>query len=183
MALTAKVLRVHVELSDIDRGVYESLDLRVAQHPSEQAERVVLRVLGYALLYQEGIAFGRGLSTVEDAAVHVTGFDGQIALWVDVGAPSAERLHKASKAAAEVAVITDRDDATLSREWKSKKVHQADQVTVWRLDSRWVKELASDVAPKWDWTILVQEGAVMVTRGDRTTSAEPVRTSVGAFQA
>ena len=63
MALSATVYHIQIELSDVDRGVYESLDLRVARHPSESMPYLLTRVIAYALLFEEGIAFTKGLST------------------------------------------------------------------------------------------------------------------------
>ena len=71
MALNSTVYNIVVELSDIDRGVYESLDLRVAQHPSESAEYMVTRVLAYCLEYTEGIEFTQGLSNADEPAIVV----------------------------------------------------------------------------------------------------------------
>ena len=60
MTLTATVYNIHIDLNDADRGVYESLDLRVARHPSESEEYLVARLLAYALEFTEGIAFSTG---------------------------------------------------------------------------------------------------------------------------
>ncbi|MBL4686632.1 MAG: YaeQ family protein, partial [Nannocystaceae bacterium] len=89
MALTATVHRFEIELADIDRGVYESLDLRVARHPSEDEARVVVRVLARAIAHEDGLEFGRGLSTVEDPALWTRTPTGEVATWIDVGLPSA----------------------------------------------------------------------------------------------
>ena len=78
MALTSTIHRFQIQLSDVDRGVYESLDLRVAQHPSESAQRMLARVLAYALRHEEGIDFGRGLSTVEEPALWVKDLRGEV---------------------------------------------------------------------------------------------------------
>ena len=98
MALAATVYRFQIELSDVDRGVYESLDLRVARHPSESMTYLLARVIAYALLFAEGIAFGKGLSTTEEPALWIKDLQGSLRAWVEVGTPSADRLHKASKA-------------------------------------------------------------------------------------
>jgi len=63
MAISSTLYRFQIELSDIDRGVYESLDWRVACHPSEDSERMVVRVLARAIAHEEGLDFGRRLRT------------------------------------------------------------------------------------------------------------------------
>ena len=94
MALSATICRFHFELSDVDRGVYESVELRAAQHPSESDAYFVTRVLAWALEYNEGLAFGRGVSTPEDPAIYLADDIGDYLLWIEIGQPSAERLHK-----------------------------------------------------------------------------------------
>ena len=107
MALTATIYHFQITLSDVDRGVYEALDLRVARHPSETMRYLVTRTLAYCLSYEEGIAFSKGgLSSAEEAPLSVRDATGVLRAWIDVGSPSAERLHKASKAAGRVALFT-----------------------------------------------------------------------------
>src|SRR4051794_8263609 len=131
MALTATVHRFEIALSDVDRGVYETLELRVAQHPSETMRYLLTRTLAYALSYEEGIAFSKGgLSDTDEPPVSIRDATGILLMWIDVGAPSAERLHKASKAARRVAVFTS-ELTQLRREAKGKTIHKADAIDVW----------------------------------------------------
>src|SRR6266571_4484237 len=109
MALTATVYNFDIDLSDTDRNVYETLALRVAQHPSESDEYLVTRVLAYALELTDGIAFSRGISDPEEPALAVRDLTGAIQTWIEIGAPDAARLHKASKAASRVVVYTHKD--------------------------------------------------------------------------
>jgi len=135
MALGATVHRFEVALSDVDRGVYETLDLRVAQHPSETVRYMLLRVFAYALSYEEGIAFSKGgLSDVDDPPLAVRDPTGLLLAWIDVGAPSAERMHKASKAARRVAVFTDKDVAHLRREASARPIHKVEDIAVYRVE-------------------------------------------------
>src|SRR5712691_4454087 len=98
MALTATIYNVEIDLADADRGVYESLALRVARHPSESEEYLVTRVLAYALEFTEGIAFsGGGLSDPDEPAITIRDLTGRIKVWIEIGSPEAARLHKASK--------------------------------------------------------------------------------------
>lgn len=109
MAETATIFRFAIDLADMDRGVYESLDLPVARHPSETSEHMLVRVLAYCLEYQEGIAFTPGVSAGDDPAIVIRDLTGRLTGWVEVGLPDASRLHRAQKAAPHVAVYTHRD--------------------------------------------------------------------------
>ena len=109
MALGATMHVFTIRLADADRGVYETLNLRVARHPSETAEYLLTRVLAYCLEYSEGIAFSRGLSDTDEPAISIRDLTGALQAWIEVGAPEAARLHKAAKAAPRVAVYVHRD--------------------------------------------------------------------------
>src|SRR5436190_335435 len=123
MALTATMHHVEVALSDVDRGVYETLDLRLAQHPSEKMRYMLTRTLAYCLSYEEGIAFSKGgLSATDEAPITVRDPTGLLLAWIDVGSPSAERLHKASKAARRVALFTYADLGQLRKEAATKAI-------------------------------------------------------------
>ncbi len=88
----------------MDRDVYETLDLRVARHPSETAEYMVVRILAYCLEYQEGIELTEGVSSGDEPALVVRDLTGRITGWIEVGMPDANRLHRGSKLAGSVAV-------------------------------------------------------------------------------
>src|SRR5688572_12205145 len=97
MAQTATMRRFDIALANADRGVYEALELRVAQHPSETERYLVARVVARALEHGEGVDFGRGISNEDEPALWQRDLRGDVQAWIDVGAPTTARLHKASK--------------------------------------------------------------------------------------
>src|SRR6476660_5804199 len=110
MALGATVYNFDIDLADSDRGVYETLALRVARHPSESEEFLVTRVLAYCCEYAPGIEFSRGgLSEPDEPPLAIRDRTGALQAWIDIGTPAADRLHRASKAAARVAVYVHRE--------------------------------------------------------------------------
>lgn len=146
MALTATLYHWQVALSDIDRGVYESLDLRLARHPSESMRYLLTRTLAYCLCYEDGIRFSKGgLSAAEEPPVAVYDPTGRLLFWIDVGTPSAERLHKATKAAARVALFTHSDLLALRREVRTRPIHRAQEIALWRLEPRFLDDLEAAV--------------------------------------
>ena len=108
MALGDTIYVFDIELANSDSGVYEKLLLRIARHQSETAERMLMRVLAYCLEYTEGITLSNGISEPDEPAIAVRDLTGVLRTWIDVGAPEAPRLHRASKAAPRVAVYTHR---------------------------------------------------------------------------
>ena len=132
-----------IELSDTDRNVYQAFDLRVARHPSETAEFLLARTLAYCLEYQDGIALTDGIAAVDEPAVLVRDLTGRITAWIEVGAPTAERLHRGSKAAARCAVYAHRDPAPWLAQLAGEKIHRAADVPVYSFDRAFMAEAAA----------------------------------------
>ncbi len=95
MALKPTIYKLQVDLSDVDRGFYDTLPLTLAQHPSETLERMMVRVLAYCLHASQEPVFGKGVSSIEEADLWQKSLDGRIQHWIDVGEPSVERIRKA----------------------------------------------------------------------------------------
>lgn len=104
MSLKPTIYKFDIALADMNRDVYETLGLTVARHPSETAERMLVRVLAYCLNARPGLQFGRGLSTPEDADLWAHALHGSVDLWIEVGEPAVERIRKATRLAPEVRV-------------------------------------------------------------------------------
>ena len=134
MAIGATIHTFAVQLADVDRGVYEELNLRVARHASETDAFMLTRVLAYCLEYEEGIAFSEGISATDEPAVSVRDLTGRLVAWIEVGAPDAPRLHTGSLQAERVAVYTHRDPAKVAPLWTGKKIHRADEIRLYTFD-------------------------------------------------
>jgi uncharacterized protein YaeQ len=178
VALSATILRFTVDLSDVDRGKYEQLEFRVARHPSESNAYLLARVIAYLLNVQEGIAFTDGISSPDDPAVWVKDLTGALLTWIDVGNPSARRLHKASKAARNVRIYTYRDPQILLKEIASEKVHRSEAIEIFALPPAFISELEQTVAKDNDWRFLHSEGDLSVTVGEVTVEGEVQRHDV-----
>ena len=106
MALKATIFRAEVVVSDLDRGHFGTHALTLARHPSETDERMMVRLLAFALNADERLQFGRGLSTEDEADLVLTDLTGAIALWIEVGLPDERELRKACGRAKRVKVYT-----------------------------------------------------------------------------
>ena len=179
MALTATIHRVEVALSDVDRNVYESLDLRVARHPSESMRYMLTRLFAYALSYEEGIAFSKGgLSSNDEAPIAVHDATGLLLAWIDIGSPSAERLHKAAKAAKRVVLYTHTELTLLRREMAKKEIHRAADIEVWRLEPAFLDGLEASIERHTQWELVRNEGQLYVTAGKVTGEGTITRHSL-----
>jgi uncharacterized protein YaeQ len=148
---------VTVELSDVDRGVYETLELRMAMHPSESPAYLMTRLLAYCLEYREGIEFGAGLSNGDDPAILVRDLTGRITAWIEIGAPDADRLHRASKLAEQVAVYTHRDLRNLMGQLEGKKIHRASSIPIYTFGRGFIDSLAERLERRMKITLSVTE--------------------------
>jgi uncharacterized protein YaeQ len=166
VALTATIYTFHIELADTDRGVYETLDLRVACHPSENEEHLVTRLLAYCLEYTEGIGFSKGICDPDNPAIAVRDLTGALLVWIDIGAPDAARLHSASKAAPRVAVYTHKDPARLLRQWSGGRIHRAADLEVYSFDRTLIAELVARLKRRLEIALSVTGGHLYVTIGD-----------------
>ncbi len=175
MALSATVYHVQVDLSDVERGVYETLDLRVARHPSETMRYLLTRLIAYCLCYEEGIAFSKGLSATDDPAIWIKDLQGNLRTWIEIGTPSAERLHKASKASPRVVVFTQNDPALLQKAARSKAIHKADSIEIFALDGAFLDALEAATDRNAKWVLVHTEGMLYVTSADTNVSTAITR--------
>ena len=170
MALTATIYNFDVQLSDTDRGVYETLALRLARQPSETAEFLLTRALTYCLEYEEGIAFSRGLAEPDEPALAIRDLTGQLRTWIDVGAPDAARVHKASKAADRVVIYTHKDPAVLVQKLAGERIHRAEAIAIRSVDRELVAALAERLERRLAFDLAVSDRHLYVTLGGLTLS-------------
>jgi uncharacterized protein YaeQ len=179
LALTALVYTFEVQLSDVDRNVYETLSFKAAQHPSETDEFLIARALAYCLEYRDGIAFSRGLAEPDEPALAIRDLTGAITTWIEIGTPDALRLHKASKAAPRVVIYTHKDPAQLLRQVEGERIHRREAIEVVPLDRPLIAWLVERLDRRMAWDLSVSDGEVYLTTGGATAHATIIRSSLG----
>lgn len=179
MAAGATVYVFNITLSDADRSVYESLELRVARHPSESPEFLLTRVLAYGLEYTEGLVFSKGLSDPDEPALLVRDLTGALQAWIEVGAPEPARLHRAAKAAPRVAVYLHRDPAQFLAKLAGEKIHKAAQIAVHGLDRDLLATLAARLERRMAFDLSVAERTLYLTLGEETLTGTVEALSIG----
>jgi uncharacterized protein YaeQ len=180
MALSSTIYNFDIELADVDRGVYESLALRVACHPSETAEYLLTRVMAYCLEYTEGISFGKGLSEPDEPALTVRDLTGALVAWIEVGTPDARRLHKASRAAPRVAIYTHKDPAQLVRQLAGERIHRAEEIELHAFDREFLGALTARLERRMAFSLSVSHGHLYLTLGGETMSGAVERHALEA---
>jgi uncharacterized protein YaeQ len=178
MVLNATIYNFDVDLADSDRAVYESLSLRLARHPSESDEYLVARLLAYLLEFTEGIGFSRGVSSPDDPTIAVRDLTGAIGTWIEVGAPDAARLHKASKAARRVVVYTHKDPTQFLRGLAGERIHRAASLELYAIDRSLVGALVARLERRVAFSLTIAERELYVSIGAHTLSGKVVRLSL-----
>jgi uncharacterized protein YaeQ len=157
MALTSTLYNFSVQLSDVDRNVYETLELRIARHPSETVEYLLTRLLAYCLEYQEGIVLSEGIAATDEPAVMVRDLTGRITAWIEVGTPDPERLHRGSKLAGRAAVYVQRDPTQYLTQLAAHKIHRGADIPVYSFGREFVTGVTAQLERRCAMTISVTE--------------------------
>lgn len=165
LTLTATIYTFEIELADMDRSVYETLSLRVARHPSETEEYLVMRVLAYCLEYAEGITFSTGLSTPDEPALAVRDLTGVMRVWIDIGTPDAARLHKASKSANRVAVYTHKVGQLL-RQLSGERIHRAKELELYSITPAFRSALIARLERRTAFTLSITSRHLYIAMND-----------------
>jgi len=175
MALQATIYNFDIELADSDRGVYESLALRVARHPSESEDHLIARLLAYLLEFVDGLAFSRGISDPDEPAMSVRDLTGAIHTWIDVGTPDAARLHKASKAATRVVVYTHKDPRQFLSRLAGEKIHRADELELYAIDRTLITALVERLERRVAFSVSVADRELYIAIGTANLKGAVVR--------
>ena len=180
MAQTATIHTFDIQLSHVDRGVYESLALRVARHPSETEDYLLTRVIAYCLEYAEGIAFSKGLADPEEPAIAIRDLTGALRVWIEIGAPDAARLHKASKAAGRVAIYTHKDPAHLVRQLAGERIHRAEALELYAVDRELLDGLRARLDRRTTFGLSVSDGQIYIDIDGQTLTGAATRFGLDA---
>lgn len=175
VALTATVYHFDIQLADLDRGVYEPLAFRVACQPSETEEYLMSRVLAYCLEYAEGIGFSKGIAEPDVPALSVRDLTGALTVWIDVGAPDAARLHKASKASPRVVLYTHREPRHVLQALTGERIHRAADLELHAIDRALIDGLVARLERRNSWDLSVTERHVYVAVGGETVDGDVTR--------
>lgn len=163
MALPSKLYRFKIELSDLEKASYQSLDFRVAQHPSESLTYLLTRVFAYALSYEEGIEFSpAGLADPDTACIRVMNPNGGHKVWIEIGNPSARKVHKAAKASDKVKIYTYKDPQVLLNELNSEPIHRKNELEIFSISSQFLDQLEKKMQKENRWTVINMDGSIMV---------------------
>jgi uncharacterized protein YaeQ len=179
MALKSTVFKCDLQVSDLDRGVYSNHSLVIARHPSETDERMMVRLLAFALNASEGMAFSNGLSSPDEPALSEVTLDGRIEHWIDVGLPDPKNVRRAVGRAGRVTIYAyGRNHVRL---WWDKARGELDRlatVSVIELVADQTEALAGFAQRNMVVHCLVQDGEVTWDSDGQSLAIQPVNLKV-----
>ncbi len=161
MALKPTIYKFKIALTDLNRNYYDTLNLTIAQHPSETLERMMVRMLAFCINAQESLTLTTGLSTIEEPDLWAHTPDGRIALWIDVGEPAPDRIKKATRIAQTVKVYSFNSTSNV---WKKKKKTKFNELTAITFQFQWpnIQALAKLVQRTMDISVTITEESAYV---------------------
>jgi len=175
MALKSTVVRAELQISDLDRHYYASHNLTLAQHPSETDERLMVRVLAFALYADERLEFGRGLSQDDEPDLWLKQRTGEIDLWIDLGQPDEARIRKACGRSRQVVVVNySGRGADLWWEKNASSLARSRNLTVLDISAETVAELVSLLTRGMRLNVMIQDTEIQVLGGDATIEVRPL---------
>lgn len=158
MALKATIFKASLQVSDIDRNYYGEHALTLARHPSETDERMMMRVLAFALNAHEHLAFGKGLSDTDEPDLWQKDLTGRIVHWIDVGQPDEKRLVRASGRSERVTVYVYGRGADAWWDGNAERLQRARNLAVWRVPAEAGESMKKLAARAMQLQCTVQEG-------------------------
>lgn len=166
MSPKSTVYKAQLQVSDMDRHYYASHALTLAQHPSETDQRVMVRLLAFALFADERLAFGRGLSSEDEPDLWRKSLTGEIEQWIELGQPDESRIRKACGRAREV-VVLGYSGRGFDVWWEKNAVALARlrNLRVLDLPAGSAESMATMLARNMDLQCLIQDGQVQLING------------------
>lgn len=175
MALKATIHKVELAVSDMDRGYYATHALTLARHPSETSERLMVRLLAFALYADEALEFGRGLSADDEPTLWKKDLTGNIEHWIDVGLPDERLLRKASGRAKLVTLVTyGGRGAGIWWNANQAALERLENLDIFDLPAEATQSMAALVDRNMAINVTIQDGHVFIGDATQTVSIEPV---------
>lgn len=175
MALGSTIFKASLQISDMDRNYYAEHLLTLARHPSETDERMMVRLLAFALHADEQLHFTKGLSTDEEPDLWQRSLTNEIELWIEVGLPDERRLRKACSRAKEVILyIYGGRGADLWWQRNGEKLRRFSTLSVIELPEVACKEITGFVQRNMQLQCTIQDSEIWLTNGESTCSVTPL---------
>lgn len=175
MALKATIYKANIELADMDRNYYDSLQLTIAQHPSETPQRLMVRLITYLLNAHPDLQFGKGVSNEDEAAIWQKNYSDEIELWIELGQLEEKRLKKACNQAKSVKLYCYASSADTWWSQQHKALEKYERLTVEQFDTATCEALVKLLDRNMEFQCSIQDGQMWLTFGDETLLIQTIK--------
>jgi len=172
MALKATIYKATIELANMDRNYYDSLQLTIARHPSETEQRLMVRIIAYVLNAHPELHFGKGLSDEDEATMWQKNYSDEIALWVELGQVDEKRLKKASNQADEVKLYCYGNSVNTWWSQVEQSMNKLKRLSIEQFEPETCEALVKLLTRNMDFQCSIQDGQLWLTAGDETLLIE-----------
>jgi uncharacterized protein YaeQ len=178
LALKATIYKAQLQIADMDRALYADHALTLALHPSETEERLLVRLLAFALRVPHdtdrgALQFAKGLSDADEPDLWQHDLTGQLVQWIEVGQPDERRLAKACGRAESVTLYTYGSAVPIWWGGIENKLTRLSNLTVWQIPAEQAQALAQRAQRSMQWQVTVQDGSVWVSDGQQSVELSP----------
>jgi len=168
MAIGSLIYNFEISLSDTDKDVYDELKIRVARHSSETLLFMLCRVLAFCLEYTPELQLTKGLDEPELPAICARDLTGRLTKWIEVGTPSAEKLHKASKSVKTVVIYTHKNPENLLQLLENQKIHRASDIKLYSFEANFLEKLSEFTERTNKWSVSINDGVLYIDTGSQS---------------
>ncbi|GKW53811.1 hypothetical protein NCCP2140_28640 [Pseudoalteromonas sp. NCCP-2140] len=174
MALKSTIIKAQLSLSDMDRHIYQDFNLTLAQHPSETEQRLMIRLLAFALNAREGLEFTKGLCADDEPELWHINYSEEIELWVELGLPDEKRLKKACNKSKQVVLYTyGENNQAIWWQKHQPKLYDFKNLSIFSLDYAATQALADLADRNIKLTITIQDGELWVSSDTANIEIKP----------
>ena len=172
MALKATIYKANIELADMDRNYYDSLQLTIAQHPSENAQRLMVRLIAYLLNAHPDLQFGKGVSDEDEAAIWHINYSNEIELWIELGQLDEKRLKKASNQAKAVKLYCYGSSVNTWWSQAQSNLNKYPRLSIEQFSPDTCDALVKLLSRNMEFQCSIQDGQLWLTSGEDTLLIE-----------
>lgn len=172
MALKATIYKANIELADMDRNYYDSLQLTIAQHPSENAQRLMVRLIAFILNAHQDLQFGKGVSDEEEAAIWQINYSDEIDLWIELGQLDEKRLKKACNQAKAVKLYCYGSSVNTWWSQSEQSLAKYERLSIEQFSQSTCDALVNVLSRNMEFQCSIQDGQLWLTSGEETLLVE-----------
>ena len=177
MALKPTIFKFRIALTDMNRDHYDSINLTVAQHPSETTQRMMARICSFCLSAQSDLTLTKGLSTIEEPDIWVKSLDNQILQWIDIGEPDPDRIKKASRIAKSVTIYSFNTKSNVWWEQNKAKLQQHKPQVI-RLNNEGIEAMAGLVERTMEMSVMISGNSLYINSNNGDVEGRMARVSM-----